>query len=812
MPPHGSELTAWDVYAKQLLILGHGYPLWDPRPANCAKGVQIGDVGYIDNGAFIRIFNAMANQDDDLNAGHGVPSNYQPFIRGDRSSVVNTPDAIVAGTLCSKTIRQLGGQIDAQVMHSGASVAFECTDEQGAVLVLKDSAHREQLPSRRMMNYLKQNIREWYAFATSDDLDLPLQKEDIVFVFGFVKTTQWAVASYVEGGRSAKFSFTGGYGPAHASASAFATVGNSRAPVYSWGPSERLSNMLQPSLNPVPRRRGRGGGRRNEPDPGPSAPTQAWDADQCVFLQYYKMKYKLGVWPTVMRGAAGYDELPRGPDDPSTGGQGGSQEDPFMTDDESVERLPGRKAYDPADDILDYILKASEAAMAVATDFDIVRLCRKHSCDIPNDIIAFLDEVRPVIDVNEDGLGMLYFEDDPVDSIDPPVMEEAKERTVTEPTHPDIDDNNQPAPGEDDFLGQPEDPESRKQDATAVLDHQAGGITALAYSKDSRLLASGSDDSLVEIWNVNNRQRVHACEGHTQPISSLAFSPDSRDLVSGSDDGMAIVWSTSTGEKRFELVEHANDIYFVAYSPDGSLIATSSVDCTVRLWNSRNGQPISVLHGHNALVMLVSFSPDGRLLASASADFTACVWHVRNGQEISKLTGHTGVVYSLAFAPDNRRIVTAAEDGTARIWNADTGEELITLREHTGPVWAAVFSADGKKVLSGASDGTVKICDSFGGELLLSLETGDMLVNAVVFSSDGSRVCASAEDNSIRVWSTTSGQQLTTLVGHEDKITHLKFSPDGKRIVSSSDDGMLRLWDLERMGVQPEAAAWTVVP
>ncbi|KAH9918069.1 WD40-repeat-containing domain protein [Fomitopsis serialis] len=806
MTSHPNELTAWNVYANQLLMLGHGYPLWDPRPINCRPGVQIGDVGYISNGAFIRLFNAMASEDDALNAQRGVPNNHNPFTMGNRAAVMDVPDAIVAGTLCSKTIRQLGGKIEGQVLNSGASVAFECTDEQGAVLVLTDAAHRQQLPSRRMMNYLKQNIREWYTFATSDEVDLPLQKEDIVFVFGFVKTTQWAVASYVEGGRSARFSFNGGYGSAQASISAFATVGNSRAPAHNWGPKHQAGPPLPPQPGPSSRRRARSG-RHNEPVAGPSADTQGSEADQCVFLQYYKMKYRLGLWPTVMRGAAGYDELPRGPDDPSTGGPAGTHDDVSMMDDEFVEQLPGHKTYDPADDILDYILKTPDATMAVATDSDIVRLCRKHNCDIPNDIPAFLDNVRPIVDINEDGLGILYFEDEAVPAVDPGELQKAEEPT-TEPMRHEAqpEDDTPHAPGDDDFLDYPEEPESRKQDATAVLDHQAGGITALAYSNDGRLLASGSDDAFIEIWNVNTQQRIRTCEGHTQSISSLAFSPDGRELVSGSDDGLAIVWSTRTGERRFDLADHANDIYFVAYSPDGTIIATSSVDCTIRLWNARTGQRMAVLEGHGALVMLVSFSSDGRLLASASADFTACVWHVRTGQEVSKLRGHTGVVYSLAFAPDNRRLVTAAEDGTARIWKADTGEELVTLREHSGPVWAAVFSDDGQKVISGASDGTVKVCDSFGGELLLSLETGDMLVNAVAFSSDGSRVCASAEDNSIRVWSTMSGQQLTTLTGHEDKITHLKFSPDGKRIVSSSDDGMLRLWDLERMGVQPGIA------
>ena len=106
------NMTAWDVYAQQLIMLGHGYPLWKGTPSNCQPGVQIGDVGYLSEGEFIRLFNAMASADDPLNAG-GVPSSYAPFVKGDKARIVRTPNFIMPNTLCSRSIRQLG--MDASV-------------------------------------------------------------------------------------------------------------------------------------------------------------------------------------------------------------------------------------------------------------------------------------------------------------------------------------------------------------------------------------------------------------------------------------------------------------------------------------------------------------------------------------------------------------------------------------------------------------------------------------------------------------------------------------------------------------------------
>ena len=216
-------------------------------------------------------------------------------------------------------------------------------------------------------------------------------------------------------------------------------------------------------------------------------------------------------------------------------------------------------------------------------------------------------------------VGMLFFEDEPDLYTEPTAG--AVQHTEVEPEQPDISGAQgaqQPAQEDDD--NEPADP--RKYPAIAVLDHQASGITSLAYSNDGRLLASGSDEAVIQLWDVRNQQLLHTCAGHTQSISSLSFSRDGQEFVSGSEDGQAIVWSTATGQQHLQLGGHTNDIYHVTYSPDGTLIATSSVDSTIRLWNSRTGEEVAVLRGHNALVMMTAFSPNGRLIASADRKST----------------------------------------------------------------------------------------------------------------------------------------------------------------------------------------------
>ncbi|KAH9843617.1 WD40-repeat-containing domain protein [Rhodofomes roseus] len=798
-----SFLSAADVYAEQLFRLGHGYPLWDPDPP---KGeVLIGDVGFIADGSFHRVFNATKPGDDPANRT-GVPDGYKPFTLTSEFSNVKKVGALAPGALCSRTIRQLQVELSASGHGVGAGLEFQCMDDQGAVLVMKHSANREViLPSRRMVNYMSQSFTSWYEFIR-DRLDVDIPRESLRFICGVWKTADWAVASYTQAGKMAQFQFNASLGAASAAFTISAAAKVTAAPEQNWGP------------------------RDDATDPSTSSESlSGLMANQSVFIHYYSLRRRF-LFPKVMKAAAGYDELPPpGPDEAADR----SHSIDFASSGEEVNEIERDtsvfQSWDPVDFVLDYILKYEpNVQVAVANDRDINRLCEQHRCDIPDDIPSFLETVKPLIEVTEDGLGMLSHEDlttleqpapdeqtvpasmpvsfadeHPTTDAPPEVGATAADAEISEKVTP----RGEPVAANSDSIARDGPIEQKKADilvadngAFVELEHHAGGITALAYSPDGRYIASGADDTLVVIWDVRTGQRVHTCSYHSDTICSLAFSPDGSKLLSGSGDGLGVIWDVRTGEELTVLNGHTGIVYTVAFSPDGSVVATGSVDTSVRLWDAVSGEERSLSRGHSAIVLIVAFSPDSRRLVSASADYCTRVWSVRDGTLLSVLKGHQGVIYALAYAPDSRRLVTGSDDGSARIWNGETGEELVDLRVHSGSVWAAAFSPDGKQLLSAASDGSIRICDSYSGDKIHEIDASDQLVNATAFSADGSRICASSADNSIRVWNTKSATQLATLTGHSDKVSHLRFSPDATRIVSSSDDGLLRIWDLSRLG------------
>ncbi len=179
----------------------------------------------------------------------------------------------------------------------------------------------------------------------------------------------------------------------------------------------------------------------------------------------------------------------------------------------------------------------------------------------------------------------------------------------------------------------------------------ARAVGALAFSPDGKYLVAGFGSkphyapgrfaSPLAVWEIGTRRLICRLVGHTNDCLSLDFSRDGRLLASGSRDGTAIVWSTATWQAMQTLVNPDKNldggwglVEDVAFSPDGRTLAMASREAhgggggKVLLWNVADGKLGPTLKGHSAAVQAVAFSPDGRTLASGSNDQTVRLWNV----------------------------------------------------------------------------------------------------------------------------------------------------------------------------------------
>jgi WD40 repeat protein/tRNA A-37 threonylcarbamoyl transferase component Bud32 len=243
------------------------------------------------------------------------------------------------------------------------------------------------------------------------------------------------------------------------------------------------------------------------------------------------------------------------------------------------------------------------------------------------------------------------------------------------------------------------------------------GKSAGVVDLNRRILASGSWDNTIKLWDVNTGREIRTLIGHANWVNSVAFSPDGKFLASGSADCTIKLWQVHTGIEIQAFRGHSDSVSSVAYSPrtpatnskDRQLVASGSNDYTIKLWQVYTGRNICTLLGHSFFVNCIAFSKDGEIIASGSGDNTIKLWHVSTGREIRTLVGHSDSVWSVAFSQDGQFLASGSWDNTIKLWHVHSGREISTLTGHSNYVRCVTFSPDGQTLVSSGDDDTIKI-------------------------------------------------------------------------------------------------------
>ena len=196
-------------------------------------------------------------------------------------------------------------------------------------------------------------------------------------------------------------------------------------------------------------------------------------------------------------------------------------------------------------------------------------------------------------------------------------------------------------------------------------------VESLAFQPDRYILASGSEDKTIRIWDMSdpdNPRHLRTLHGHTENVETVAWSPNGRTLASGSDDHTVRLWDPNTGSNFAVLRGHTNGVEPVVWSPNGRMLATGSYDDTIRIWNPNTDTTLRILRGHTNDLDALAFHPNGQTLASGSTDKTIRLWNPNNGNLKTTLTGHSATVNALAFSPNGQILASGSSDYTIRIW------------------------------------------------------------------------------------------------------------------------------------------------
>lgn len=367
---------------------------------------------------------------------------------------------------------------------------------------------------------------------------------------------------------------------------------------------------------------------------------------------------------------------------------------------------------------------------------------------------------------------------------------------------------------------------------TGELEGHTEAVLAVQFAPNGQLLASGSGDKTLRLWDIYTQTPYKTCVGHADNVLCVAWSPCGRKVASASENGKILLWNAEDGSQIGKpMIAHKKWITCLSWEPYHSnetcrFLVSSSKDTSLRIWDTVLGQTVRELNGHTMSVTCCKWGGRG-LIYSSSQDRTIKVWKADDGKLCRTLEGHAHWVNTLALNVDyairtaefeitrkknelespkerakrryeavgEEKLVSGSDDFTLILWKPETSKKPVErMSGHQQLINDVKFSPNGRLIASASFDKSIKLWDGNTGKFVGVLRGHVQRVYTIAWSADSRLLVSGSADSTLKVWNIKEKKLVQDLPGHADEVYAVDWAPSGDRVASGGKDKALRIW------------------
>lgn len=180
----------------------------------------------------------------------------------------------------------------------------------------------------------------------------------------------------------------------------------------------------------------------------------------------------------------------------------------------------------------------------------------------------------------------------------------------------------------------------------------------------------------------NLRFKSHyTVQAHEKDINTIAIAPNDKIFATGSQDKLAKIWNLQDGTLMGTCKGHKRGVWSVKFSPVDQCLATSSGDRTIKIWSLNDYSCLRTFEGHTNSILKVDFMTSGLQLVSCGSDGLVKLWTIRTNECVATLDNHTEKIWALTVRKDENMVVTGGADSMINLWEDFTEVEYAEKKQ-----------------------------------------------------------------------------------------------------------------------------------